>query len=254
MTEYDAPHRIEHAPCARGCTVARRHLAACPDQDACRGCQPRTAENGNLCYSCHRRFVNLLGVAGGQVMLLEATAGDRGEYELTSLTTARIRTMWRTDTTQDFRTLYARAVNASHTATEPIRLACLDSAQEIVDRLSLWVVHMVNDHRLVDPEADPLALGSFLLRHIVNLEHRAAIGDEVEEFMTVMSQAHSLAPWREQVARLHGIPCPECHATTLVMFGGDSDVTCLRCKAAMSSARYGLWTRMLADEHRKAGA
>lgn len=255
--EYDAPlsDSRRHQPCTRGCTVWNRHLSACEDRDECRGCQPRTAEFGNLCYGCHKRLTNLLGVAGGQSLLLHAMAGDRGEVELTAMTTAKIRTMWRTDTTESFSTLYAKAIVASHEASEPIRLACIDSAREIEDRLSLWTVHLVGDHRLNDPEADVLALGVFLRRPDVLplLESRASIGDEVEEFMSVMSQAHSLAPWREQVARLRGIPCPECHTTTLVMFGGESDVTCLRCKATMDEHRYGIWTRVLADEQRRKG-
>lgn len=250
------PHRTatQHRPCSRGCTVARRHLAACEDQEACRGCQPRSAEFGALCYGCHKRLLNLLEVAGGQVILLDVMAGLRGEVELTAMTTAKIRTTWRTSTDQDFRYLYAKPAMVSHQSSEPLRVACMDSAQEITDRLSLWVMHLVNDYLAPDPEEGVEAMAGFLVRHIERLEAREAIGDELEKWCEIMSQAHSLAPWREQVARLHGIPCPECHATTLVMFGGDSDVTCLRCKAAMSSDRYGLWTRMLADEHRKAGA
>lgn len=249
--EYDAPP--QHMPCARGCTVWARHLSECEDGDQCRGCQPRSAEFGNLCFGCHKRLLNLLAVAGGQSLLLHAMAGDQGEVELTAMTTAKIRTMWRTDSSESFSTLYAKAVVASHEASEPIRLACIDSAREIEDRLSLWTVHLVNDHQIADPEADVLVMGAFLERHVANLEHRAGIGDELEEFMAVMSQAHSLAPWREQVARLRGIPCPECHTTTLVMFGGESDVTCLRCKATMDEHRYGTWTRVLADEQRRKG-
>ena len=244
-------YATEHRTCARGCKVWRRHLASCENPETCRGCQPRQAEEGNLCFGCHKRLVNLLGVAGGQAMLLDAMSGHRGEVEMTALTVAKIRTMWRTDTTQDFRYLYARAVIASHDASEPVRLACIDSSREIEDRLSLWVMHLVNDHHLSHPEADPLALGTFLLRHVGNLVWRGGIGDELEQFSEIMSQAHALAPWREQVARLRGIPCPECKTTALVMFGGESDVTCLRCRATMDRRRYGIWTRMLADEHRE---
>lgn len=244
----------EHRTCARGCTVARRHLAACEDQETCRGCQPRTAEYGYLCFGCHKRLLNLLEVAGGQAMLLDVMAGLTGEVEMTALTTAKIRTMWRTASDQDFRYLYARSAIASHQASEPLRLACIDSQREIVDRLELWVMHLVNDYRTPEPGDTPHEMGEYLLRHVERMEWRDAIGDELEKFCEVMSQAHSLAPWRETAARLRGIPCPECHATTLVMFGGDSDVTCLRCKAAMTHARYGVWTRMLADEHREQGA
>ena len=243
----------EHQPCVRGCTVWNHHISDCEDRDACRGCQPREAEFGLLCFGCHKRLLNLLGVAGGQSMLLHAMAGDTGEVEMTAVTTAKIRTMWRTDSDQDFRTLYAKAVVASHGASEPVRLACIDSAREIEDRLSLWCVNLVNDHQLADVEDDVRLMGAFLGRHSLLLEHRPGIGDEMQQFTEVMSQAHSLAPWREQVARLRGIPCPECHTTTLVMFGGESDVTCLRCKATMDQHRYGIWTRVLADEQRRKG-
>ena len=241
-----------HRTCARGCTVARRHLADCEDQDTCRGCQPRTAEYGDLCFGCYKRLLNLLDVAAGQMTLLDVMAGLKGEVELTAMTTAKIRTAWRTDSDQDFRTLYAKGVIAAHSASEPIRLACIDAQRQIEDRLSLWVMHLVSDYAMTDPEGGVQAMADFLTRHVERLVWREAIGDELEEFCSIMSQAHTLAPWRNVAARLRGIPCPECQTTMLVMFGGDSDVTCLRCKATMSHARYGLWTRMLAQEHTKA--
>jgi len=244
----------EHRPCARGCTVARKHLAACEDQETCRGCQPRTAEYGDLCFGCYKRLLNLLDVAAGQVTLLDVMSGLKGEVELTSMTTAKIRTSWRTDSDQDFRTLYAKAAVAAHGSSEPLRLACIDAQRQIEDRLNLWVMNLVNDYDMSDPEGGPLAMAAFLVRHVERLVWRPSIGDELEEFASIMTQAHTLAPWREVVARLRGIPCPECHTTTLVMFGGDSDVTCLRCKATMSHERYGVWTRILADEHREATA
>lgn len=242
---------FDHRPCARGCTVHRRHLAACEDPEQCRGCQPRTAEHGFLCYGCHSRLTNLLEVAAGQVTLLEVMAGLKGEVELTSVTTAKIRTAWRTDSSQDFRTLYAHGTIAAHQASEPLRVACVDSMQEIRDRLSLWVMHLVNDYLIDDPADDVETMCAFLIRHLDRLEHREAIGDELEQWCEVMSTAHTLAPWREQVAHLRGIPCPECHATTLAMFGGDSDVTCLRCRATMPHARYAVWTKMLAIKHQE---
>lgn len=241
--------------CARGCTVARRHLAACPDQDACRGCQPREAEHGYLCYGCHRRLLNLLESATGQSDLLRLMAGLKGEVEMTAVTIARLGTGWRTESDQRWDMLYAKGGVVGAESAEPIRLACIDAEREIEDRIALWVVHLVNDYAMTDVEAGVDAGARFLVQQLERLEWREAIGDELEAFMEIMSQAHPLAPWREQVARLRGIPCPECQATTLVMFGGDSDVTCIRhaCRATMSHERYGIWTRMLADEQRGAG-
>lgn len=89
---------------------------------------------------------------------------------------------------------------------------------------------------------------NFLLAWLDRMEYLETVGDDIEELHEVMSQAHALAPWREQVARLKGIPCPECHRCTLVRYGGDEDVTCLRCRATMTPARYSIWTRMLAEQ------
>lgn len=241
----------EHRTCARGCVVARRH-AGCPDPDECRGCLPRVAEFGYLCYGCHRRLLNLLENAGYQVDLLRLMSGLKGEHELTAVTQARLGTGWRLDNDAPWHTLYAKSGTLAAHQAEPVRLACIDSERQIEDRLMLWAVHLVNDYAMAGPEPGVAEHAAWLVRQVERLEWREAIGDELEEWCEVMSQAHTLAPWREQVARLRGIPCPECHATTLAMFGGDSDVTCLRCEATMSHARYDIWTRILADKQRKA--
>src|SRR3712207_2539379 len=46
--------------CVRGCSLHGRHLTDCEDRDACRGCLPRRAQHGNLCWPCHRRFELML--------------------------------------------------------------------------------------------------------------------------------------------------------------------------------------------------
>lgn len=246
--------RTEHRACIRGCTVARRHLSGCPDQEACRGCQPRTAEHGQLCYPCHSRLVQLLEVAPGQVTLLRVMVGLAGEVEMSSPTVARLGTGWRVDSDAPWAMLYAKAVNHGGAASEPLRVTCIDLEREIEDRIAAWVMTVLVDYAMNDIEAGVKAGAAFLLRQVERLEAREAIGDEAEEFFDIMSRAHSAAPWRDEPARLRGIPCPECTATTLAMFGGDSDVTCIRCKATMPHSRYLIWARILADEQKgKAG-
>lgn len=251
----------EYRECARGCTRARRHLAACLDQDACRGCQPREAEFGWLCYGCHKRLENLLKNIPGQAALLLAMADARGEVELSAPTTARLSAASpRTTTARDVRPLYAHRSAVVYGPSEPIRLACLDAVRELEDWLQVTVCLIEGDYQMAGPQEDTIAsYAAWLLASIERLEWREDVSDRVfapakderqnQSLGDIMSRAHSLAPWREQVARLHGIPCPECQATTLVKFGGDDDVTCIRCQATMDQNRYGIWTRMLADEH-----
>lgn len=241
--------------CARGCTRYGQHLTACEDRDSCAGCLPRQAEYGLLCFGCHKRLTNLLGHASGQVSLLALMAALSGEVELTAPTLARIPSGWRVADSEPYARMHAAAMDVAHSTSEPLRLGCLDAVQEVRDRLDLWTCHLVADYAMAGPAEDkPADYSEFLLTHIARLEQRAGIGDELEEFMDIMSRSHSLAPWRESVARLPAIPCPECTSTTLVMFGGDDFVTCLRCRATMTKERYGIWTKILAEDHREAAA
>ncbi len=238
---------ITHRSCIRGCVRARAHLADC-DRD-CRGCMPRDAEHGWLCYGCHKRLVNLLENAAMQADLLAETIGDKAGQDLHAVTTARIGSGWRTTTAAPAGTMHAKPRTAGHEASEPVRLACIDAADAIRDRLALWVVDLVNDYRLAGPaEYTIREHAAYVLRHIERIEARLTIGQEWGEWAEVMSQAHTLAPWREEVARLRGIACPECHAAALVRFGGDEHVTCLRCRTVIPPARYLIWTRILAAE------
>jgi len=88
---------------------------------------------------------------------------------------------------------------------------------------------------------------TWLSAQIERLESHPAIGDLWGELGEVMSQAHALAPWREEAARLKGIACPECHAYTLARFGGDEHVTCTRCNVHLPPKRYAIWIRELID-------
>jgi hypothetical protein len=69
-----------------------------------------------------------------------------------------------------------------------------------------------------------------------------------EELAHVTSEAHALAPWRPELRRVEGIPCPECHNCALVIFGGEEDVSCLECRLIIPKERYLIWTRIAAAE------
>lgn len=93
---------------------------------------------------------------------------------------------------------------------------------------------------------------TWLRAQLTRLEHDPDVGDIMEQFADLMSRCHALAPWREQVAMLKGIPCRKCHRTSLCRYGGDDFVTCLnrRCRETYSPGEYAIWTRMLADERK----
>jgi len=288
--------------CTRGCTRARQHVSDCPDEE-CRGCLPREAEYGLLCFPCHSRLRNLLRALAVQHDLLLATAGKSNEQVLTVETIAKTHQPPRTSSDGKFPAPYARTTTIAMSQSEPVRLAALDAAQELADWLSQVVEMVVQTHDLRGPrrlttKADPRqwkwhpisddggvsdydpivthrderevmrgqyiltdppacfevhTAADFLLAWLDRFEAMEVVGDEMEAFGKVMSQAHALAPWREQATRLPGIPCPGCQRLSLMRFGGDEDVQCTTpyCREVITPGRYLIWTRMLADEHRE---
>jgi hypothetical protein len=246
--------------CARGCVQARHHLDDCEDADACKGCLPLEAAHGLLCYACHSRLVSDLHDAPFQHYMLGLAATPSMSQELS-------------DTRSPGEVF----------APSPLNLAAYSAATDLSDVLSGWVEMLCDQYDYRGPTSlmtrdgienpqgmqlnprwsrwchesvwcDPPRLFEvrsackWLLAQLEHLEACPGIGDLANELSAVMAQAHALAPWREQAARLNGIECPCCHAVALVRYGGDADVTCQKCKQMIPPARYAIWTRRLAAE------
>ena len=280
-------------PCVRGCTRARRHVTDCEDRDACDGCFPRPAEHGHLCSNCHDRLVQWLTDVPAQVHLLQAVTGKGSPNSVPDIveTNAKIVTTWRTDSGQGYPSgLYAKHTPHAVAEGEPVRLAAIDTAQEIEDWVGVQIEQVVQRHAAAGPvpalttyerregrhgrvrlamrETDQaeyawtppppryiLAPGvRWLLAQVGRFEYDPGIGDLYGELGEMMSRAHALAPWRKECAVLDGIECPECHRMSLVRYGGDDFVSCtsVTCGAHIHEDRYWVWVKILSDE-RKAG-
>lgn len=276
--------------CARGCVVARKHADGCTcttecrkHEGHCKGCLPRDAEFGLLCFGCHQRLLNMLHTAPAQHSLLLAVVEPSSSQALTAETQV---TYPGPRTASDAPTYMQPAHRAAAAAaSEPIRLAAVDTAQQLADILSEWVEMLVTHHSMAGPDrlqtqaqrmegsfgrwrwweyggeyvwTEPparFAIGSasrWLLAQIERLEYCPGIGDLWTNLAEVMSQAHALAPWREQAATLAGIECPCCHRMTLRLFGGDDFVTCTTCRETVEWARYAIWVRELAQRRETA--
>lgn len=269
--------------CARGCTVARQHRTDC-DTEHCGGCLPREAEFGRLCYGCHQRLLSMLATAPAQHALLAAVVAPSMAQTLAQETTAT-RPSPRVTSDGPLYMRPANRTTSSE-GSEPIRLAVIDTAQRLSDILSAWVELLTADYGLHGPAqqlttaqhrdgkhgrwrdsrwplrqdetpepvwTEPPAVfaiasaAGWLAAQVARLEAVAGIGDLWGELAEVMSQAHALAPWREQAAVLRGIECPCCHRTALRLFGGDDFVTCLHCHEIIEWARYAIWVRLLQE-------
>ena len=221
--------------CIRGCTMLRRHLSECEgaNDDTCRGCLPRRAEHGRLCFSCHRRFELMLTDADGVFRWLTGNLTS-GEGQ------APAKTGWITGSKGDGPPL-------------PIKAHIFDVRQLLADRLAAWVDDMCEDRGLTGPKThDVAADAKFLRTWLSTVESFDWIGDWFEELAETMSDAHALAPWRPEVKRCKGVPCPECEEVNLVIFGGESDVTCMSCRTMIPEDRFGLWEQIVAEEKREA--
>ncbi len=215
--------------CARGCVRARRHLPDCTGD--CPGCQPRQTETGHLCWPCHRRLEVMLIdaptiVAWLDIHLPRGTArGARTDAEL------------------------RRGKNAA--PPSPLDLEVLDLLHTWRVTLTGWTDNLCDDRALRGPDdRAPSSTAKFLRKWLTTVETLEWVTDLYDELADLTRLTHAHTPWAPEVRRVRGIPCPECHSTALVVYGGQTDVTCAECRLVIPESRYGIWTRMLADEHR----
>lgn len=209
----------------------REHLSDCEDRETCGGCLPRRATHGLLCHTCHRRF---------ELMLTDAPVVYR--WLTGNLTAATGRdpdlSMWDGDRPE-----------LGSDQPLPISAAVFDLRQLLADRLSAWVDDFAEDVDVEKPARSTVeADATFLLRWINSLELCDWIGDWWVELAETMSDAHALAPWRPSLRRVPHVPCPGCEETNLVIFGGESDITCQSCRIMMTEDQFGLWERVLKVE------
>ena len=219
--------------CIRGCTRFGWHTSDCPHDDprdhTCRGCMPRSATDGLLCWPCHRRL---------ELMLTDApTVHDWLTAHLPrgSITRPKADHEWRR--------------SEGEAAPTPLDLNVLDHIDVFTACLLGWQDHLADDLGLQGaPERTAASAARWLLTHQPTLERRPWAADAWAEIADVTSTAHALAPWRPTATRIPGIPCPECEHVSLMIFGGDEDVTCTTCRTMIPPGRYLVWVRMLLAE------
>ena len=225
--------------CILGCTMYRQHLTDCDNPDTCRGCLPRRATHGLLCTADYRRFKQLLtdaptlhrwltgNLAAGQSQVMD----DIGHGK----------------------------VKQKRKGTEspaPLNVTILDTKALLADRLAIWVDHHVEDSGVTGPTVHtPEADAEHLIRWIDAIAWWDIVADWITELAECFTDAHAVAPWRPVTRRVRGIPCPNehCGEMTLVIYGGDSDVTCTRCRTIILEKHLPLWEDIVRQELEAAG-
>jgi hypothetical protein len=136
----------------------------------------------------------------------------------------------------------------------PIKVNVLDARDLLAAQLAELVGEMREVHNLTGPTERGIEHDvKFLLTWIGTLEKHEWVKDWWTTLAETMSACHALAPWRASMQRCHGIPCPECEETNLVIYGGDEDVTCQSCRTMIPPDRYGIWIRIIKDEAESRG-
>jgi hypothetical protein len=214
------------AACIRGCALRGRHLGECDDEE-CRGCLPRRAQHGHLCWNCHRRL---------ELWLHDAETVDR--WLTGNLATGQGAAPEQTH------------ITGSKELPLPIKQAVYDQRQVLRDFYAATADELIERESLTTAGNHGVASdAALLLRWLSRIEYWPHVGDLWEYLGEEMGQAHALAPWRPAVRRVHGIPCPECAEVNLIIFGGESDVTCGSCGLIIPERAFGLWERIVKQEN-----
>lgn len=218
--------------CERGCKMYRHHLTECETPDTCRGCLPQRATHGLLCSTCHRRFELMLTDCGTVDRWLTGNIAAGGTGAMDSVGQGKV-----------------KQKHAANETPAPIKVAIFDVRQLLADRLTIWVDHHIEDSGVSGPDRHTVeADAAHLLKWLPSIIWWDVIGDWWEELAECFTDAHALAPWRPEVRRLPGVPCPGCAETNLVIYGGETDVACRSCNILMTEDRFELWQRVLRDE------
>lgn len=230
---------VTTATCVRGCTRLGMHHGGCgvvleePEAD-CRGCMPRGATDGLLCWPCYRRLHLMLTDLPWIERWLEVTAGRTAASAL------------REDHEM-------RRGGEDDGAPAPVDLAAIDHRETLRIALDGWVEVLTDHSVLVGPDVRTAATcAAYLLTHLDRLADMDFIDALWADVADLTSTAHAIAPWRPTAQRVPHVPCPECQRVALVIFGGDEDVTCTACRAMIPPGRYGIWVRIFEAEHRAA--
>lgn len=213
--------------CLLGCLEPRAHAPGCPG-DGCRGCKPAEARHGRVCWNCHRRLELMLTDAPTVVDWLRAHLA-RGTAQ-PAQNDAELR-------------------RGGDRSPVPLDLAIFDLVDVWEVALPGWTENLCTDAGLSGPDQlDERSCGRFLLTWLSTVETMGWVEYLIEELTWLTRDSHAVAPWRPTMKRVDGVPCPRCHSTSLVVFGGESDVTCLDCRETIPEKRYGIWTRIAAEE------
>lgn len=222
--------------CARGCTWPA------PDADEP---EPKRAQFGWLCGTCHRRLVRWLtdphdGLVWAHDWIGQNLGGLRGvSYE----------------GTQPGR-------GSSHETPIPLSIERLDVQRRIEDHVRGWEQVYRGEfgqqvHAKFDLQWAVMFLGNWIERiEDGPVDPLVAMWDELAQDMI---DAHLTTPWRPSPRHIDGVPCPSCERADLNRWppreaGDEAWIECMSCRLVMADAELARWESVCATDAEIRGA
>lgn len=133
----------------------------------------------------------------------------------------------------------------------PLRVDIIDNLDQITAVLASWCRLVVEEHVPVlrGPRSSYVAAtAGWLHATLPWIESRPWVDELYREVIDLRRRAAQIAPWQRHAHHLP-TPCPACGERTLVLYGGDSAITCTECHELIPEDRYGLWERYVVWLH-----
>jgi hypothetical protein len=253
--------------CVRGCTIARKHLNDCSDEDECGGCLPRPSDKGLVCERCYTALTRDVSLAPSLVRWLRehvepGAANQDGKTTGTRNPPAPLSTDavaaaddlhaqlaswvllileehpdrlhgpdWRGSVV---RPMSKRTVTQAHDSLGyPIHLRYTEEWREP------WVMHVYDEARAVGVRQDGTSTENVCRWLLARLGDdwttwQPWIGEMVREVIEVTATLLARWPQEARSRAITDLPCPKCDRLSLVYY----PVTAFRGKVLVQCEHY----------------
>ena len=181
--------------CVRGCTIAGQHTTECGGGE-CRGCLPRPAETGALCWWCVKRLRETLAEIPALITWLREAGEPLARFGQASDVKGK----------------------GDAAETVPMHAAWLE-ADELEAEVASWALALVEEHpvRMAGHKALGLHPAEWLDRHHETLARMGFVEEVVRTLTRAVAtlKARFPPPWAVEPERQVHIPCPRCGHMTL---------------------------------------
>lgn len=211
----------------------------------CDGCAPRKALHGMLCEQCHLKLAGWLSNSVGA--LSWGYGWIAGDLEPSQNAAPSGKISRGKPTPPAALALHVHVLRQDIAQHLGSWLAMLTELFNLVgpDWWSWREIHRQHPHNQVEVDDAAKYLSTWLDRIEGVSEYVTTMYDSADH---LMRRVASLAPWEPRKQRMDRLQCPECERESLYLVEGDEHLTCRRCGALVSRAKYDRWAFLISAE------